>query len=133
MGSSVTKYSRPQSRPLKIFAVDPMQGRTAGNRVNIEIENERLQPGPVGERIEVIDYDGAHKRYYPPVNLDDPNLLIQAGMDPTESDPRFHQQIGLCGGHADPAELRPCAGTAHQRQPARAPALAPLPPRVLRG
>ncbi len=87
------KYSRPQYRPLKIFAVDPMLGRTAGNRVSIEVENELLQPGPSGERLEVVDYDGAHGCYYPPVNLDDPNLLIQGGMEPSESDPRFHQQM----------------------------------------
>ena len=33
------------------------------------------------------------KIYYPPVNLDDPAILIRGGLDPTESDPRFHQQM----------------------------------------
>ncbi|MFO1535372.1 MAG: hypothetical protein ABR586_06885 [Thermoplasmatota archaeon] len=86
-------YRRPQVRPLKIFAVDPMQGRTAGNRVTIDLENEPLKPGPVGERIEVVDYDGAHGRFYPAVDLDHPLLLMNDGMDPTESDPRFHAQM----------------------------------------
>lgn len=83
----------PPRRPLKIFASDPMLGRTAGNRVTVEIANEPLMPGPQGSRIEVIDYDGAHDRYYAPVNLDDPAILMQGGLDPAESDPRFHQQM----------------------------------------
>ena len=35
-------------RPLKIFASDPLLGRTFGNRARIDIINERLSPGPVG-------------------------------------------------------------------------------------
>ena len=45
-------------RPLKIFASDPLQGRTFGNRARIEVDNETLEPGPAGGRLEVIDYDG---------------------------------------------------------------------------
>lgn len=85
--------AQPARRPLKIFASDPMLGRTAGNRITIDVANEPLQPGPQGSRIEVIDYDGAHDRFYPPVNLDDPAILMESGLDPTESDPRFHQQM----------------------------------------
>ncbi|MBK7600326.1 MAG: hypothetical protein IPJ07_18135 [Acidobacteria bacterium] len=54
---------------------------------------EKLLPGPIGERIAVIDYDGANKVYYKPVDLDDPGLLIRSGLDPSESDPWFHQQM----------------------------------------
>jgi len=86
-------FDRPAKRPLKIYASDPMAGRTVGNRARVEIDNEPLQPGPRGRRVEVIDYDGEAKRFYPPVNLDDPNVLMQGGLDPTESDPRFHQQM----------------------------------------
>jgi len=84
---------QPDRRPLKIFAFDPMLGRAAGNRVVIDIANEMLMPGPQGSRIAVVDYDGANKRYYEPVNLDEPSLLMQGGLDPTEGDPRFHQQM----------------------------------------
>jgi hypothetical protein len=83
----------PPRRPLKIFASDPMLGRTLGNRVTIEIANEKLEIGPQGSRVEVIDYDGAHDRYYAPVNLNDPAILMQGGLEPAESDPRFHQQM----------------------------------------
>lgn len=41
----------------------------------------------------MIDYDGAHDRFHPAVNLDDPAILMQNGLEPTESDPRFHQQM----------------------------------------
>ena len=85
--------TQPARRPLKIFASDPMLGRTAGNRITVDIANESLRAGPQGTRIEVIDYDGAHQRFYPPVNLDDPAILMDGGLDPTESDPRFHQQM----------------------------------------
>ncbi|MFN7135400.1 MAG: hypothetical protein ACK4N5_25225, partial [Myxococcales bacterium] len=54
---------------------------------------ERLRPGPVGRRVAVIDYDGANGCFYPPVDLDDPQLLLQGGLAPTDSDPRFHQQM----------------------------------------
>src|ERR1043166_4203243 len=85
-------HGLPTRRPLKIFASDPMGGR-AGNRVTIEVRNERLAKGPCSSRIEVIDYDGAHDRFYPPVELDDPLILMQNGLDPSESNPRFHQQM----------------------------------------
>jgi hypothetical protein len=83
----------PSRRPLKIFATDPMAGRSLGNRISIDVANEPCTPGPVGERVAVIDYDGAHKCYYPPVNLNDGAILMQGGLDPAESDPRFHQQM----------------------------------------
>jgi hypothetical protein len=78
---------------LKIFASDPLQGRTFGNRARIEVDNELLQPGPVGARLAVIDYDGHTKSFYMPVDLNHPAILLQGGLDPSEADPRFHQQM----------------------------------------
>lgn len=91
--SSGDGFDRPSKRPLKIYASDPMAGRTFGNRARIEIDNELLAPGPSGARLEVVDYDGATGVYYEPVDLDHPNILMQGGLDPAESDPRFHQQM----------------------------------------
>jgi len=70
-----------------------MATRVHGNRARIDVENEWLQEGPVGDRIEVIDFDGATGHFYPPVKLDDPYVLMQGGLEPSESDPRFHQQM----------------------------------------
>lgn len=80
-------------RPLKIFASDPLAGRTYGNRAKIDVVNEPLTAGPRGSRLEVIDYDGAQKRFYAPVDLDHPAILMQGGLEPSESDPKFHQQM----------------------------------------
>lgn len=88
---------QPTHRPLKIYATDPLlDSRNTvgfGNRSRIEIDNETLQPGPSGARVQVIDYDGARNCFYPPVNLDDPAILMNGGLEPSESDPRFHQQM----------------------------------------
>jgi len=71
----------PPRRPLKIFAFDPMLGRTASKRISVEIANEQnLRPGPRGSRVEVIDYDGANECYYAPVDLNDPSILMQGGL-----------------------------------------------------
>ena len=52
-----------------------------------------LAPGPVGEYLEVVDRDPASKAFYAPVDLDDPHLLAQCGLTPSESNPQFHQQM----------------------------------------
>ena len=83
----------PARRRVKIFGLDPLNKGIAGNRVTIEIPNETIGLGPTGDRIQVIDYDGSRDVYYPPVDLNDPRLLMRDGLDPSESDPRFHQQM----------------------------------------
>jgi hypothetical protein len=88
-----SSYPLPESRPLKVFAFDPMLGRSAGNRVVLKIRNEPLLPGPQGSRVQVIDYDGAERVFYEPVDLDDAAVLMNDGLEPSESDPRFHQQM----------------------------------------
>ncbi|HKZ72934.1 MAG TPA: hypothetical protein VJ011_02650 [Steroidobacteraceae bacterium] len=81
-------------RPLKVFAFDPSHGRQLGNHMIVHVPYERdLKPGPVGERIAVIDYDATNKCYYDPVDLDRPEILLAQGLDPSESNPQFHQQM----------------------------------------
>jgi|SoiMethySBSTD1v2_1073268.scaffolds.fasta_scaffold00306_63 hypothetical protein len=86
-------YPRPPVRPLKIYASDPMVGLDVRTRISIDTRNEPLLPGPAGARIVVIDYDATHDCFYKPVDLDDPAILMQGGIDHSESDPRFHQQM----------------------------------------
>lgn len=82
-----------EKRKLRIYATDPMSGRRAPYRIT-EVENEPdLSVGPVGEIVEVIDYDGWNKKFYRAVDLNHPALVIEAGLAPSESDPRFHQQM----------------------------------------
>jgi len=94
----------PPERKLRVFAFDPSLGvqlETAGiNQVTLRVPWERdgrgndiLQPGPVGEYLEVVDHDPASGCFYAPVHLNDPHLLAQEGLPPSESTPQFHQQM----------------------------------------
>ena len=83
----------PDVRPLQVYAFDPSLGKFVGNYMTALVRYEKLEPGPVGERFAVIDYDGTNGTYYTPVDLDDPKLLITGGLAPSDTDPRFHQQM----------------------------------------
>lgn len=88
---------QPASRRLRIFAFDPSLAtrlETATiNELTLEVQWEELGPGPIGEYIEVIDVDPASGSCYAPVNLNDASLLAQDGLSPSESNPKFHQQM----------------------------------------
>src|SRR5215212_8322246 len=85
---------QPSVRRLRVYALDPSAGNYIGNVMTIKIKWEKdLKPGPIGRDIAVVDYDGANKCYYPPVDLNDHRILAREGLDPSESDPRFHQQM----------------------------------------
>jgi len=85
-----------------VFAFDPQASTALDtaviNDALIELPWERdwedeLRPGPVNEYVEVVDYDPASRCFYPPVNLDDPSLLAQNGLPPSDGNPQFHQQM----------------------------------------
>jgi hypothetical protein len=88
-------YPQPERRPLRVYLYDPLLARLPGGSRSITITGpyEPLEPGPVGGLVAVTDFDGAQSRYYSPVDLDHPAVLISSGLAPTESDPRFHQQM----------------------------------------
>ena len=83
----------PSTRPLKIYAFDPTRGRNLGNHMTVNARYEKLEPGPVGKYLAVVDYDASNRCYYQPVDLDDVAVLLKNGLDPSESDPQFHQQM----------------------------------------
>lgn len=91
-------YRRPSRRPLRIFALDP-QRIDRGNagqvtpRTTVYVPFEEVRPGPLGARVRVVDFDGVHRRFYESIDLDDPAVLIRDGLPPSETDPRFHQQM----------------------------------------
>ncbi|WEX76279.1 hypothetical protein PYH37_004574 [Sinorhizobium numidicum] len=91
-------------RKLRIFAFDPSMGRRHQtlplNEVIVAIpwEMDKLEPGvpfvgPVGEYVEVIDYDPSLDLVYAPINLHDPRLLADNGLRPAAWNPQFHQQM----------------------------------------
>jgi hypothetical protein len=89
----MNNYFDPDWRPLAVYAFDPSVGRRLSNHMTIKVPFERLQPGPVGSRLAVIDYDASNQRLYEAVDLDHPAVTLCGGLPPSESDPRFHQQM----------------------------------------
>lgn len=88
----------PQRRRLRVFAFDPSiatdPATAAINQAVIDVPWEKdLQPGPIGEYVEVIDVDPASRAAYAPVDLNHPHLLPQDGLPPAEGNPQFHQQM----------------------------------------
>ncbi|TFC25310.1 hypothetical protein E3O55_14315 [Cryobacterium sp. MDB1-18-2] len=84
----------PARRPLPVYAFDPMSTRLSGRFLTVDVPFERdLEPGPSGRLVQVVDYDAARDVWYRPVDLNDPAILAQGGLRPSESDPRTHQQV----------------------------------------
>jgi hypothetical protein len=54
---------------------------------------ENLKAGPIGEYVEVIDYDPATGCWYEPVDLTEEKVASQNGLSPSEGNPQFHQQF----------------------------------------
>lgn len=88
-----SKIPRPTERPLKVYAFDPSMGHYVGNTMTASVHFDAVEPGPVDGRFAVIDYDATNKTFYKPIDLNDPDVLIRGGLDPSQSDPRFHQQM----------------------------------------
>lgn len=93
----MASYSVPPKRRLRVFAFDPSLttrlDTVAINQLTLSVAWEKLEPGPVGEYLEIVDIDPASGAAYPPVDLNDPYLLAQDGLAPSEGNPRFHQQM----------------------------------------
>jgi hypothetical protein len=87
----------PTHRLLRGYAFDPTlatQLETAlVSEITYKIPWEELSPGPVGEYIEVVDYDPPSGCFYAPVDLNDERVLAQNGLAPSEGNPQFHQQM----------------------------------------
>ena len=98
---------KPPFRKLRGYAFDPalaLQMETAPISTivyKVPWEDKRisakhtgtLEPGPIGEYVEVIDYDPTVQKTYAPVDLNNDYILAQDGLDPSEGNPQFHQQM----------------------------------------
>ncbi|MDB5198719.1 MAG: hypothetical protein JWO92_682 [Chitinophagaceae bacterium] len=108
--------AKPANRKLRGYAFDPSLSLTMDtasfNQILYKVQWEDLQlteqeknkqlkdasyvpqgVGPTGEYIEVLDYDPTVDKFYEPVDLNDSYILAQDGLDPSESNPQFHQQM----------------------------------------
>lgn len=97
---------KPPFRKLRGYAFDPSLSLNLDtaviNNITYKVRWEdkddpdpekRLKPGPIGEYLEVIDYDPTVDKFYEPVDLDHPYILAQDGLNPSGSNPQFHQQM----------------------------------------
>ena len=107
-------------RPLKVYAFDPSLGRRYGNYMTVKVGYEKLEKGPRGRRVEVIDYDASNKRYYQPVDLDSPDVLDRRRLRVPErgSDRQVEVAVAVeVAADGDLPELPPDLGAAGERQP----------------
>ncbi|MGE5603959.1 MAG: hypothetical protein ACM30E_12990 [Nitrososphaerales archaeon] len=96
---------RPAHRYINAYAFDPSLSlqleNAALNQIKLQAPWEYdpvtgediLQPGPVGEYLEVVDVDPASGCFYAPIDLNQPYLLAADGLHPSEGNPQFHQQM----------------------------------------
>ena len=94
----VAKTPNPPCRRLRAFAFDPILSRQLEtyevNLVTIEVPwEDAVDYGPTDSYLEVVDYDPASQAFYAPVYLNEPKLLAQDGLPPSEGNPQFHQQM----------------------------------------
>lgn len=107
--------TKPEFRQLRIYAIDPMVSRAPEHQATVQIRFEELELRPLipnppanpnqtaiydpvsfaGRRVEVVDVDAGNTMasWYRPVCLDEANIAMQHGLEPSESDPQFHQQM----------------------------------------
>jgi hypothetical protein len=90
--------SGPTFRRLRVYTFDPSLATKLDTALINEVVlpvvwEEGLQAGPVGDYLEVVDFDPASDCFYAPVDLNDPRLLAQDGLEPSEGNPQFHQQM----------------------------------------
>lgn len=88
---------QPAYRYLRGYSLDPgfstRLDSAAINEVIYVIPFEMVDPGPIGEYLEVIDFDPASRCWYTPVDLNDVAVASQQGLAPSEGSPQFHQQF----------------------------------------
>lgn len=95
----------PAFRRLRGYASDPSLSLSLStmlvNELTYQVPWEHLTPRtdgtgtswPRGEYLEIVDCDPASDRFYEPVDLDHPHVLAQDGLQPSVSNPQFHQQM----------------------------------------
>jgi len=88
----------PVYRYLRGYTLDPgFSTRLDTVAINLGVYRvpfeKDLKPGPIGEYLEVMDYDPASCCWYEPVDLGEEAVASQQGLAPSEGNPQFHQQF----------------------------------------
>lgn len=83
----------PASRPLRIYTLDPSLSDRLGGVATVSVPYEKLEPGPAGALFR-ITCDGAPELLRAEaLDLDEPQLLLSAGVTPSPANGRFHPQM----------------------------------------
>lgn len=89
--------AKPKFRRLRAYAFDPSLSLKMDtidiNNIVYKIPWEELKPGPIGEYVEIMDIDPTTGMFYTPVDLNSEIVLAEDGLEPSESNPKFHQQM----------------------------------------
>ena len=90
----------PTYRKLRGYAIDPALSNRMNtfqiNEVTYEVPWEEINCSGGSfkcEYIEIIDFDSSTNKHTEPVDLNDSYALAQNGLDPSESNLQFHQQM----------------------------------------
>lgn len=83
----------PAYRALRVYAFDPSRGRRLGNHMTVRVKYEELKERLEGGQLHVVDFDATNNLHYKPADLNAAAALVEGGFAPSESDPRFHQQM----------------------------------------
>jgi len=87
----------PAYRFLRGYTLDPgfstILETYKVNETIYRINWEDVGAGPSGEYLEIIDYDPASQCYYEAIDLDQPAVMANQGLRPSEGNPQFHQQF----------------------------------------
>jgi len=87
----------PVYRFLRGYVLDPgfstRLDTALVNEVVYRIPFEHVEPGPIGDYIEVLDFDPPSDCWYEPVDLTAEAIASQNGLAPSEGSPQFHQQF----------------------------------------
>lgn len=94
----------PPTRRLRVYAYDPQASRSritaAENIATISLpwaeagpDEQITGPGPCNGYVAVIDHDPVAQVLYRPLDLDDPLVIADGGVTPSEGNPQFHQQM----------------------------------------
>jgi hypothetical protein len=83
----------PLYRPLRIYTLDPSQPKLEGSVATVNVPYEPIAPGFVGHVFEVDARDGGNGEQYAALDLNARTVLLNDGVDPSPSNPLFHQQM----------------------------------------
>lgn len=106
----VRTAGQPLYRPLRIFSLDPSILHSEVPIAIVNLSYEPLEEGPVGAQLAVNDIDWHAKCVWSKVNLDDHAVLLNRGLDPSVSEPKFHQQMVYAVCHSTMTTFRRALG-----------------------